>query len=74
MHVQFVGNRKFSSSELEDAIVTAPDSWMRRSVGIPLGAKHCLDTLEVDRDALRLQIYYRLRGYYNATSTTRSSP
>jgi outer membrane protein insertion porin family/translocation and assembly module TamA len=67
MHVQFVGNRKFSSSELEDAIVTAPDSWMRRSIGIPLGAKHCLDTLEVQRDVLRLQIYYRLRGYYNAT-------
>ncbi len=65
-HLQWVGNRKFSSSELEAAIVTAPSSWLRRSLGIPIGAKHCLDTLEVQRDVLRLQIYYRLRGYYNA--------
>ena len=66
-HVVFVGRHKFTSGELEDAIVTSPSSWLRRSVGIPLGPKRCLDTLEVQRDVLRLRIYYRLRGYYNAT-------
>ena len=65
--VEFKGNHKFTSSELEGAIVTAPSSWLRRNTGIPLGAKNCLDTLEVQRDALRLRIFYRLRGYYNAT-------
>ena len=65
--VDFVGNKRFSDSDLEEAIVTTPTSWMRRALGVPLGAKQCVDTLEVERDVLRLRIYYRLRGYYNAT-------
>ncbi|HUO51153.1 MAG TPA: BamA/TamA family outer membrane protein [Gemmatimonadaceae bacterium] len=65
--VSFVGNHKFSSSELEAAIITTPSSWMRRTAGIAVGDKRCLDTLEVGRDAVRLRIFYRLRGYYNAS-------
>jgi outer membrane protein insertion porin family/translocation and assembly module TamA len=65
--VAFLGNHRFGASDLEEAIVTTPSSWMRRAIGIPLGAKRCVDTLEVQRDVLRLRIYYRLRGYYNAT-------
>ncbi len=65
--VAFAGEHRFSSSELADAIVTTPSSWLRRTLGVPLGPKRCLDTLEVQRDALRLRVYYRLRGYYNAT-------
>lgn len=67
--VYFTGNHKYSGSELEEAIITEPTSWMRRTAGIPIGERHCLDTLEVQRDALRLRLFYRLRGYYNATVT-----
>jgi outer membrane protein assembly factor BamA len=65
--VAFTGNHRFTNSELEGAIVTEPSSWMRRTAGLAIGPKRCLDTLEVRRDALRLRIFYRLRGYYNAT-------
>jgi len=65
MKVGFSGNHKFSGSELSQAIATQPTSWFRRTAGIGLGEKQCLDTLEVHRDALRIRIYYRLRGYYN---------
>ena len=65
MKVAFSGNHKFSGSDLSQAIATEPTSWFRRTAGIGLGEKRCIDTLEVHRDALRIRIYYRLRGYYN---------
>lgn len=67
MKVVFSGNHKFSGSDLSQAIVTQPTSWFRRTAGIGLGEKRCVDTLEMHRDALRIRIYYRLRGYYNTT-------
>jgi outer membrane protein insertion porin family/translocation and assembly module TamA len=62
--VEFTGNANFRDSELGNAIVTTPSSWARRILGLPLGARHCLDSLELQRDAVRLRLFYRQRGYY----------
>ena len=65
--VGFTGNSHFRDSELGNAIVTTPSSWARRVLGIPLGARHCLDSLELQRDEVRLRLFYRQRGYYKTT-------
>ncbi len=62
--VEFTGNSNFRDGELGDAIITTPSSWARRVLGLPLGARHCLDSLELQRDAVRLRLFYRQRGYY----------
>lgn len=72
--VGFTGNSHFRDSELGNAIVTTPSSWARRVLGIPLGARHCLDSLELQRDAVRLRLFYRQRGYYKATVETSVTP
>ena len=72
--VAFTGNSHFRDSELGNAIVTTPSSWARRVLGIPLGARHCLDSLELQRDAVRLRLFYRQRGYYKATVETNVTP
>jgi outer membrane protein insertion porin family/translocation and assembly module TamA len=65
--VDFTGNSHFRDGELGNAIVTTPSSWARRVLGIPLGARHCLDSLELQRDEVRLRLFYRQRGYYKTT-------
>jgi outer membrane protein insertion porin family/translocation and assembly module TamA len=72
--VDFTGNSHFRDSELGNAIVTTPSSWARRVLGIPLGARHCLDSLELQRDAVRLRLFYRQRGYYKTTVETEVTP
>ncbi|HXY31935.1 MAG TPA: BamA/TamA family outer membrane protein [Gemmatimonadaceae bacterium] len=72
--VSVSGNDKFQSGLLENSIVTAPTSWMRRNLGIPLGPKRCLDSLDVQRDALRIRLYYRLHGYYKTAVTSQLEP
>ena len=75
--VAFTGNDHFRDGELGNAIVTTPSSWARRVLHIPLGARHCLDSLELQRDAVRLRLFYRQRGYYKTrveTSVTPVSP
>ena len=72
--VRFTGNSHFRDSELGNAIVTTPSSWARRVLGIPLGARHCLDSLELQRDAVRLRLFYRQRGYYKSTVETDVTP
>lgn len=62
--VGFTGNDRFRDSELANSIVTSPSSWFRRALRIPIGARRCLDTLEFQRDAVRLRLFYRLRGYW----------
>jgi outer membrane protein assembly factor BamA len=68
--VHFRGNEHFSSDELENAIITTPSSWARRVLHLPLGSRRCLDTLELARDAVRLRLFYRQRGYYRTTVNT----
>jgi len=61
--VTFTGNEHFPSADLANVIVTAPSSFTRRFLHLPIGARRCLDTLEVSRDAVRIRLFYRLRGY-----------
>ena len=72
--VAFAGNGHFRDSELGNAIVTTPSSWARRVLGIPLGARHCLDSLELQRDEVRLRLFYRQRGYYKTRVETEVTP
>ncbi|MGH7635397.1 MAG: POTRA domain-containing protein, partial [Gemmatimonadaceae bacterium] len=72
--VDFSGNLRFTGGELENAIVTTPSSWLRRVLHIPVGAQHCLDSLELLRDEVRLRLYYRLRGLYKTTVDAAVTP
>lgn len=68
--VNFVGNTAFTDAELAIGIVTTPSSWARRVFRV-LGARRCLDTLEVRRDPLRLLSFYLRHGYSGARVTSR---
>ncbi|HET7565674.1 MAG TPA: POTRA domain-containing protein, partial [Gemmatimonadaceae bacterium] len=70
VQVSFAGNHAFGDDSLGRAIATTPSSWMRRVVGLPLGRKRCLDNLELQRDVIRLRLFYRQRGYYKTQVTT----
>lgn len=72
--VDFTGNQHFRGAELGRAIVTTPSSFARRVLHLPIGARRCLDTLELQRDVIRLRIFYRQRGYYKTTVDPRVSP
>ena len=72
--VDFSGNLRFRGGELENAIVTTPSSWLRRVLHIPVGARHCLDSLELMRDEVRLRLFYRLRGLYKTTVDAAVTP
>jgi outer membrane protein assembly factor BamA len=69
MKLSFEGNRSFSSGVLEDGIVTAPSSYLRRTIRV-LGAHRCLDRQEFPLDRLRLIIFYRNHGYASVTVDT----
>ncbi len=72
--VSFTGNTHFASHQLSNAIVTTPSGWFRRVLHLPIGALHCVDTLEVQRDALRLRLLYRQHGYYKTAATSKIVP
>jgi outer membrane protein insertion porin family len=72
--VAFTGNDHFRSTELAGVIVTSPSSFTRRTLHLPIGARRCLDTLEVSRDAVRIRLFYRLRGYYKTAVKTSVKP
>jgi outer membrane protein assembly factor BamA len=72
--VTFTGNEHFPSADLANVIVTAPSSFTRRFLHLPIGARRCLDTLEVSRDAVRIRLFYRLRGYYKTAVKTSVKP
>ena len=63
--LDFVGNETFSDRELGDSVVTAQSTWWRRISRLP-GGKRCLDEAELERDELRLAIFYRKHGFYKA--------
>jgi outer membrane protein assembly factor BamA len=73
MKLAFEGNRSFSSGLLEDGIVTAPSSFLRRTIRF-LGARRCLDRQEFPLDRLRLIIWYRNHGYASVTVDTVVTP
>jgi outer membrane protein insertion porin family/translocation and assembly module TamA len=68
--LDFTGNHGFSDAELGSAVVTTASSWGRRVFGF-LGSKRCIDrSTDLPRDLLRLVIFYRNRGYAQATVDT----
>ena len=71
--IEFRGNRTFSDEELEAAIATTRSSFWRRR-GLFFGAERCLDRLEFQRDVLRLRLFYRQRGFYEARVDTTVAP
>jgi outer membrane protein insertion porin family len=72
--VTFSGNQHFESAELASVIVTSPSSFARRRLHLPIGSRRCLDTLELSRDAVRIRLFYRLRGYYKTAVKTAVFP
>jgi outer membrane protein assembly factor BamA len=73
MRLSFEGNHAFASSVLSDGIVTAPSSYLQRTIHW-LGARRCLDVKEFPLDRLRLIIWYRNHGYALVTVDTIVTP
>lgn len=67
--LEFDGNRAFSDRELALKIYTTPSSIARRATRI-IGARRCLDSRALRSDVLRLQTFYRSKGYYDAKVDT----
>jgi outer membrane protein assembly complex protein YaeT len=71
--IDFRGNSTFADAELAAAIATTPSSFWRR-LGLFFGAQRCLDRVEFQRDVLRLRLFYRQRGFYEARVDTTVTP
>lgn len=68
-HVDFVGSPAFSSVEMAAFIVNEQPSFFLKLIR---QAKYlCLDTLEVQRDALRLAVLHRQQGWFLANVSPR---
>lgn len=67
--LRFTGNRRFTDLDLANAIVTTPTDFLRRTIGF-FGQRRCVDPAEVGRDRVRLLIFYRNRGFYEAQVDT----
>src|SRR5918999_4052968 len=67
--LDFDCNRAFSDRELALKIYTTPSSIARRATRF-LGTKRCLDSRALRTDVLRLQTFYRTKGYYDAKVDT----
>lgn len=67
--VDFTGSPKFSDAELATFIVNEEPSFISRILRFPKYL--CLDTLETQRDALRLAVFHRQQGWFLANVTPR---
>jgi outer membrane protein assembly factor BamA len=67
--LEFDGNRAFSDRELALKIYTTPSDIARRATRI-FGRRRCLDSRALRADVLRLQTFYRTKGYYDAKVDT----
>ncbi len=69
--LRFTGNKAFGRPDLAATIVTtASDTKTRRATWNLFGKKRCIALDEIARDLIRLGIYYRQRGYPEATVDT----
>lgn len=75
--VRFAGNRALDDYTLSIAIATTKSTWtysnpVLRFIGFGLGfgTRRVFDELEFRRDALRLQLFYRQNGYFEARVDT----
>ncbi len=66
----FTGNTAFTDAELSRVIVTTPSPFARTVLHLPLTVRRCLDRSELPKDRARLVIYYRRRGFADATVDT----
>ncbi|HUF28109.1 MAG TPA: BamA/TamA family outer membrane protein [Gemmatimonadaceae bacterium] len=62
--LHFEGNTTFTDQELADSLVTTPSDWYRRVTRV-FGDRRCLDPDEIQRDALRLVVFYRMKGFWS---------
>jgi len=68
--LSFTGNNAFTDTELSKIIVTTASPFARTVLHLPYSAKRCLDRNELPKDRARLVIFYRRRGYSDATVDT----
>jgi outer membrane protein insertion porin family len=73
-HLSFVGNQTFTSTELSKLIVTTASAWSRRFLHLPFTVRRCLDRAELPNDRIRLIVFYRRRGFPDATVDTAIAP
>ena len=69
-HLAFSGNTAFTYAELSKIIVTTASPFARTALHLPLAVRRCLDRNELPKDRARLVIYYRRRGFPDATVDT----
>jgi outer membrane protein assembly factor BamA len=69
----FEGNHAFPAAVLADGIVTAPSSFLRRTIRI-VGARRCLDREAFPLDRIRLIVFYHNHGYASVTVDTIVTP
>jgi len=69
--LRFSGNKAFERPDLASTIVTTPsDTKTRRFTHGLFGRKRCVTIDEIARDMIRLGVYYRQRGFPEATIDT----
>jgi outer membrane protein assembly factor BamA len=68
--LKFTGNDAFTDTELSRIIVTTASPFARAVLHLPLSVKRCLNPTELPKDRARLVIFYRRRGYPDATVDT----
>ena len=68
--LSFTGNTAFTDADLSKIIVTTASPFARRVLRLPFTARRCLDRNELPKDRARLVIFYRRRGYPDATVDT----
>ncbi|HEY8166472.1 MAG TPA: BamA/TamA family outer membrane protein [Gemmatimonadaceae bacterium] len=68
--LSFSGNVAFTDTDLAKLIVTTPSAWSRRFLHLPFTLKRCLDNTELPNDRIRLIVFYRRRGFPDATVDT----
>ena len=57
-----------SAGEVRGALASEPTSWWRRTLHLAVGARHCLDSLELVRDRERIHALHLQHGLFGATS------
>ncbi|MBI3791894.1 MAG: BamA/TamA family outer membrane protein [Gemmatimonadetes bacterium] len=60
-----------SEGEVRTAMATEATSWWRRHTGLPIGQRHCLDSLELARDKERLHALHLQHGLFLAKTEYR---
>ena len=67
--LEFSGNDAFSDAELARGLAITPSSWVRRTFGF-VGSRRCMERDALRLDVARLALYYRKRGFHQATVDT----